>query len=120
MAEALRKIGRPPVIYSRKNFGPDFEHLLYTYIESGIPVLAGLKDHVIVAFGHRSSFGANPPGNQTVFTSAYNDAFVINDDNYVPYQLLHKTGLVSGSGAQASRYNFSDICDFIAPLSVLH
>ncbi len=116
MAEALRKIGRPPVIYARSNFKDNFEHLLYTYIESGIPVLAGLKHHVVVAFGHRSNFAANPAGTETIFTSAYNDAFVINDDNHVPYQLLHKTGLVSGSGAQASRYKFEDIVDFIAPL----
>jgi hypothetical protein len=117
MAEALRTIGRAPLIYTRKNFKDDFDHLLYTYIESGIPVLAGLRDHVVVAFGHRSNFAASPPlGSETIFTSAYNDAFIVNDDNHVPYQLLHKTGLVSGSGAQASPYEFADIVDFIAPL----
>ena len=106
MAEALRKIGRPPLIYSRKSclsIKQDFDHLLYTYIESGIPVLAGLADHVVVAFGHRSDFSATPPGSETIFTSAYNQALVVNDDNSVPYQLLHRTGLVSGAGAQASK-----------------
>jgi hypothetical protein len=116
MAEALRRIGRPPLIYTRSSFKSDFEHLLYTYIESGIPVLAGLKDHVVVAFGHSSNFSAKPKGRKMIFTSAFNNAFVINDDNSVPYQLLHKTGLVSGAGAQASRYKFKDIVDFIAPL----
>src|SRR6266511_5648194 len=115
MAEALRRIGRPPLIYSRKNFR-DFDHLLYTYIESGIPVLAGLKEHVVVAFGHRSNFGAKPSGVGTILTSAYNEALVVNDDNHVPYQLLHKTGAVSGPGAQSSKYRFSDILDFVAPL----
>lgn len=119
MAEALRKIGRPPLIYSRKScesIKQDFDHLLYTYIESGIPVLAGLADHVVVAFGHRSDFSANPPGAETIFTSAYNQALVVNDDNSVPYQLLHRTGLVSGAGAQASKFKFDDIVDFIVPL----
>jgi hypothetical protein len=116
MAEALRRIGRPPLIYSRKNFKDDFDHLLYTYIESGIPVLACLKEHVVVVFGHRSDFGVNPPGTGTIFTSAYNDALVINDDNHVPYQLLHKTGAMSAPGAQVSKYKFEDIIDFVAPL----
>jgi len=115
MAEALRRIGRPPLIYTRKNF-PDFDHLLYTYLESGIPVLAGLRDHVVVAFGHRSNFTAVPAGTGTFFTSAFNDALVINDDNHVPYQMLHKTGAPSGPGAQSSVYKFTDIVDFIAPL----
>ncbi len=115
MAEALRRVGRPPLIYSRANF-PDFDHLLYTYIESGIPVLAGLREHVVVAFGHSSNFGATPPGAGTILTSAYNDALVINDDNHVAYQLLHKTGDGAGAGAQTSKYNFKDIVDFVAPL----
>jgi len=96
MAEALRRIGRPPLIYTRQSFKDDFEHLLYTYIESGIPVLAGLKDHVVVAFGHRSNFAIKPPGAETILTSAYNEAFVVNDDNHVPYQLLHRTDSCRG------------------------
>jgi hypothetical protein len=117
MAEAVRKIGRPPLIYTRANF-PDFDHLLYTYIESGIPVLAGMKQHVVVAFGHSSNFGTklSGPAAAPLFSSVFCDALIINDDNAVPYQLLHKTGMVSGPGPQASKYQFSDIVDFIAPL----
>lgn len=116
MAESMRRIGRPPLIYTRKSFKEKFDHLLYTYIESGIPVLAGLKDHVVVAFGHSSVFSNKIPGNDAIYSSAFNDAFVINDDNYVPYQLLHKDAKKTGSGAQASEYKFEDIVDFIAPL----
>lgn len=117
MAEALRSIGRPPLIYTRRVSGDSsFEHLLYTYIESGIPVLAGTKDHVVVAFGHRSSFTANLPGSETIYSSQFNDAFVVNDDNHVPYQLVQRTGVVSGAGAQASKYTFKDIVDFIVPM----
>jgi len=116
MAEALRRIGRPPLVYTRRNFKADFDHLLYTYIESGIPVLAGLKEHVVVAFGHRSIFGNHSAGNGTIFTSAYNDALVVNDDNHVPYQLLHRAAVASAPGAQVSSYKFEDIVDFVAPL----
>jgi hypothetical protein len=114
MAEALRRIGFGSVIYTRRRF-PEFDHLLYTYIESGIPVLAGLKDHVVVAFGHRSNFSTAPSGSGPFFTSGYNDAFVINDDNAVPYQLLHKSA-ASGIGAHSSKYHFEDIVDFVVPL----
>ncbi len=114
MAEALRKIGRAPIIYTRNSFPKDFDHLLYTYIESGIPVLAGLKEHVLVAFGHRSDFSIKPPTSGTLFTSLYNNAFVVNDDNTIPYQILHRTKSVSGP--QSSKYTFNDIIEFIAPL----
>jgi hypothetical protein len=113
MAEALRSIGRPPLIYTRQVFGKSFEHLLYTYIESGIPVLTGVKGHVVVAYGHRSSFTANLPGSETIYSSQFNDAFVINDDNHVPYQLVQRT---AGAGAQASKYTFKEILDFIVPM----
>ena len=79
-------------------------------------MLVGLREHVVVAFGHSSNFGATPPGAGTILTSAYNDALVVNDDNHVPYQLLHRTGAGSGAGAQTSKYNFKDIIDFVAPL----
>jgi hypothetical protein len=113
MAEALRSIGRPPLIYTRRILGDNFEHLLYTYIESGIPVLAGVKGHVVVAYGHRSSFTADLPGSETIYSSQFNNAFVINDDNHVPYQLVQRT---AGAGAQASKYTFNEILDFIVPM----
>jgi hypothetical protein len=116
MAEALRRLGFSPLIYTRLRFPSDFDHLLYTYIESGFPVLACLADHVVVAFGHRSDYSITPTGTATFFTSEYNIAFVVNDDNEVPYQLLNKSGTISDAGAQSSQYKFSDIQEFIVPL----
>jgi hypothetical protein len=56
LAEALRRMRFSPLIYARDIYNDSFEHLLYTHIESGIPVLAALRDHVVVLFGHVSDF----------------------------------------------------------------
>jgi len=117
MAEALRRLGFGSVIYTRALYRTQFDHLLYTYVESGIPVLAGTKDHVLVAFGHRSDFSITPPAAPgPIFTSQFNSALIINDDNAVPYQLLHENGAISGPGAQSSRFKFTDVVDFVVPL----
>jgi hypothetical protein len=116
MSEALRRVGLAPIIYTRHSFPKEFDHLLYTYIESGIPVLAGLPEHVVVAFGHRSDYSTTVASKPIIYTSEYNNAFVINDDNGVPYQLLHKNKTSAPSGSHTSKYDFSKIEDFIVPL----
>lgn len=93
MAEALRQIKFASVIYSRKAFTGSFDHLLYTYIESGIPVLAAFQNHVVVLFGHQSDYAnvqaaAPTKGLPYILSSAFNRAFVGNDDNGIPYQVL--------------------------------
>ena len=115
MAEALRRLRFSPLIYNRKNFPDDFDHLLYTYIESGIPVLISLEKHVVVGFGHKSDYSAGPSGaGGWIFSSSFNRSFVINDDNAVPYQLLHD----KKSGAEGeSKFEFGDIRSFVAPLA---
>ncbi len=65
---------------------------MYTYIESGIPLLAAFERHVVVLFGHRSDFSsvgaASPDSQPFVFSSNFNRAFIGNDDNGFPYQVL--------------------------------
>ena len=61
MAEALRRIGFSPVTYTRDRFTADFDHLLYTYVESGIPVILATKRHALVAFGHKSDYALPNP-----------------------------------------------------------
>jgi hypothetical protein len=96
MAEALRRVNFSPVIYSREEFGNTFEHLVYTYVESGIPVLAAFERHVVVLFGHQSDFSTirqESPSTESpfLFSSRFNRAFVGNDDNGIPYQMLRIT-----------------------------
>jgi hypothetical protein len=119
LAEALRLQKFSPVIYSRDDFAADFDHLLYTYIESGLPLLITLPEHVIVGYGHVSNYGKVAPvaftPNDHIYTSHFNKSFVVSDDNRFPYQLLHSAGPTVGNQIE-SKYKWSDIQEFIVPL----
>ncbi len=104
-----------PVVYSRRQHGGRFEHLLYTYIESGIPLLVTLPRHVVVAHGHSSDYSTVPtigPG-EFVDSSIFNRALIISDDNCHPYQGLHQMGPTERGESQ---YYWSDVEEFIVPL----
>lgn len=115
MTEALRRLGFNPVTYSRKHFPHVFEHYLYTYIESGIPVIVATDRHAIVAFGHKSEY-VQPAVLPTTmsFSSQFNRAFIVNDDNRIPYQLLREKK--QGTGDE-SKFEFKDVESFVAPLA---
>lgn len=115
MAESLRQIGYAPVIYERSGFSDRFEHLMYTYIESGIPILAAFSDHVVALFGHRSDFSVAPAAQMMAqefsFSSQFNREFVGNDDNGSPYQRL-----ATAVGTGTMPRPISEVVQFIAPL----
>jgi hypothetical protein len=113
LAEALRMQRFSPVVYSRTHY-PDFDHLLYTYIESGLPLLITLKDHVIVGYGHESDYSLAWPHRVTpLYTSYFNRSFVVSDDGHFPYQVL-RSGNMQKMGD--SRFRWPDIQEFIVPL----
>jgi hypothetical protein len=115
LAEALRLQGLSPVTYSRTAHGEEFDHLLYTYIESGIPVLATVPEHVVVTYGHYSDF-SNPLSEEPdklLRSSSWNSELMISDDNCQPYQRMVKA---SPPPVDASRYTWSDVQEFIVPL----
>ncbi len=117
MAEALRQIGYSPIIYDRNRYNTpgEFEHLMYTYVESGIPILAAFKEHVVVLFGHRSDFSSPETelkdAQPFVFSSRFNREFIGNDDNGFPYQVLGNLNTDRGIP-----YKLSDVQQFIAGL----
>lgn len=129
LAEALRRLNFAPLLYSRDQYAqipqqschPDnFEHLLYTYIESGIPVLAAFDNHVVVLFGHVSDYSkvsnlTPVAGCNFIYSSALNWAYVGNDDNGFPYQLI-----TNNVGQQPQQlympYSINQIKQFVAPL----
>lgn len=115
MAEALKQHRFEPLIYTRDQHKSEFEHLLYSYIESGIPCLVGVPDHVISAYGHFSTIEATliQDDGKWHYSSAFNQGLVVSDDNTYPYQPLHRVG---SSDAGDSRYKFDQIDSFIAPL----
>lgn len=115
MGEAFRRSRFEPLIYTRHEHKEKFEHLLYTYIESGIPCLVGVPGHVVAAYGHFSDIEASliPNDKQWHYSSQFNRGLVISDDNTYPYQPLHKQGPAKPTD---SRYKFDEIDSFIAPL----
>jgi len=119
MAEALRQIGLSPLIYERESYPKDFEHIMYTYVESGIPVLASTNDHVVACFGHFSDYGKAVNTKLRKFqrfsSSFFNQGFIINDDNAIPYQRLPLNN-AGKSQPIDSMIPFKEVEAFTAPL----
>jgi hypothetical protein len=119
LAEGLRLKRFSPVIYSReeidKRFPGQFDHLLYTYVESGLPLLATVPGHVIVVCGHTSDYTVAHPGSATqfVYSSHFNRAYVVHDDNEFPYQMLNMDGKKE---ERDSKFDWKQIEEFIVPL----
>ncbi|MGC4073998.1 MAG: hypothetical protein QM760_16100 [Nibricoccus sp.] len=119
MAETLRREGFAPLTYFRDNYVDTFYELLYTYVESGFPVFAMLQGHVVVALGHHSDYSmVLPKGDRFVKSSVFNRAFVINDDNFFPYQRIEPktTSAATTPNPMISGYPLEDIVAFSVPL----
>jgi hypothetical protein len=114
LAEALRLQRFSPVVYSRAQY-PDLEALLYTYIESGLPLLIAVPNHVVVGYGHLSDYSrAWPsPAPDFLYSSDFNHGFIVSDDNCFPYQTLRQGGRTNPTD---SGYSWNDIQEFIVPL----
>lgn len=115
LAEALRMQRFAPVVYARKQYKDNFDHLLYTYIESCLPLLITLKDHVIIGYGHASDYARQWPAypSRRTYSSYFNEALVVSDDGHYPYQMLREG---SQKTANDSKFKWKDIEEFIVPL----
>lgn len=111
LGESMRQLGFSPLIYDRQTFKGDFDRLLYTYIESGIPVIAGVPNHVVSVFGHLSDLSQCAKQHKDGFSSDFCTGWMISDDNCSPCNTLLK-----GDGGE-SKYKAKDIDSFIAPLA---
>jgi len=65
---------------------------LYSYVESGFPVLASYTGHVVNIIGHTSKQSPDP-NDSTESAGFYNsccllDRYIVVDDNFFPYQQL--------------------------------
>jgi hypothetical protein len=119
MADGLRRVGLSPLIYERTSYPKNFEHIMYTYVESGIPILISTRDHVVAAFGHFSNYKKPVDAKQRRFkklnSSFFNQGFIINDDNGIPYQRLNLSD-DGVAGKQNSSISFKEVEAFTAPL----
>lgn len=122
VSEVLNSIGFHPELFIRelyKNDEPDFFHdILYSYVESGIPVVAAMhkKEHAVAILGHgilRSAVDAIRDlewNKQFISARHCCPSFVINDDNRLPFNFICED---EGSG---DSYRLSDVDGFAVPL----
>jgi hypothetical protein len=120
LSEMFSSFGFYPEIYFRSNM-PDpgiFSRVLYYYIESGIPVVAGLLDkgHAISLFGHVSDYSITLPTASLGHSADYVQGWIANDDNHMPYQVVPKDDVPAGRFTHCSAYKMSDIDAFVVPL----
>ena len=95
-----------PRIYG---YQPDFNEILYIYIESGIPLLLGIPEHVVTCIGHGfqpfrknkswlEGLAAPYTFNKNEFwylaTSDIYQEYIVMDDNKSPYHLITINDLV--------------------------
>ena len=122
VSEVLNSIGFHPELFIRqlyKDDEPDFFHdILYSYVESGIPVVAAMhkKEHAVAILGHGVLLSAVDTVKALDWKKPFLPArrccpsFVINDDNRLPFSFIH-----AGEGSDDS-YRLSDVDGFAVPL----
>ncbi len=122
VTEIFSSFGFYPLNYFLESFQNDentnpyqFYRLLYYYVESGLPVVAGLssKEHAITVIGHMPMpiINEHSPSNRT---SDIVRGYIVNDDNFMPYQALW-AGSPTHTGHN-SEYALEDIDRFVVPV----
>lgn len=116
VTEMFANFGLSPEIYRRENYPELFDTLLYLYVESGLPVVAALSSrrHAITVIGHISDYNASAIDDPKS-SNTYLSGLIVNDDNYMPYQVLGKNDSIA-VGPHQSHYHLNDIDAFIVPL----
>ena len=116
VTEMFANFGFAPEIYIRKNYPDLFYTLLYMYVESGLPVVAALskRRHAITVIGHVSDYNIFLPKTPKS-SDTYLRGLIVNDDNYMPYQVVRKNDMAL-AGHHQSQFKMDDIDAFIVPL----
>lgn len=117
VSEILASIGFFPEIFVKELYGENsdfFYDILYSYIESGIPVVAAMrkKEHAIALVGHGKTLPAGNPdtasaANKYLHTRHLTDSLIALDDNQLPFINLQSSG---------GTYSIDDIDAFVVPL----
>jgi hypothetical protein len=116
VTEMFANFGFSPEIYMRDQYQGLFEKLLYMYVESGLPVVAGLsgRGHAITIIGHMSDYNTALPDTPAA-SDAYLYGFIANDDNFLPYHAIRKKDPIPATG-HWSEIKAEEIDTFIVPL----
>lgn len=118
ISEIMGAIGFSPEIFVRDLYSDTslFYDILYAYVESGIPVVAGLgaKQHAVAVVGHAAvAYPRDVLSNnreKLISARCMIDRLIINDDNYLPYRG------VSLNDEGGCIHTITDIDCFVVPL----
>lgn len=135
MSYALKEFGFGARIYSKREYGNEFESLLSCYVESGIPIIVTVDDdeniaHALLAIGHTktedfeidsmlhhtnsSIEDALKSKNITIYDfDTVNKDFIFIDDNQPSYQ---KASLSEPTLHYSTEWHKCRITHFIVPL----
>lgn len=130
LTEDLAYYGFSPVLYLKNSYPLNeglFYRVLYYYVESGIPLIIGLPRHAVATFGHLKGMKHTPctahatckaVGTRFLNSCCFNQGYIINDDNFMPYRALLKQGssLPPADMKYASQFRVEDIQSFVVPL----
>ncbi len=113
ITEMFSNFGFSPEMYIKGQHRGLFDKLLYSYVESGLPVVVALPGHAITIIGHQSDF-SRPIQTLPATSYDYLTGLIANDDNFLPYHAVRRDG--SKPAGYFSNYRLSDIELFIVPL----
>lgn len=117
VSEVLTSIGFFPEIFARELYdNTDFFYdILYSYVESGIPIVAAMrnKEHAISIIGHGNIAKAMDFKNKEhrlsfIPTRLLINSLIVNDDNCLPFKKINFSN--------NEKYNINDIDAFVVPL----
>lgn len=123
--DVFKDLGFSPIVVRKKNNSDlDFNNELFTYIESGIPLVACMskKNHAIALIGHgkinyeRLNLLSD---RDIILTSELQDTVIVQDDNIFPYQELSYNSVNPfdySDEMDNKQYVFQDIDYLIVPL----
>lgn len=116
VSEILTSIGFYPEIFVKGLYKEDefFYDILYSYIESGIPIVGAMrkKEHAIAIVGHgklKNTQAVLNSCNDQRFVNARKlvESLVVHDDNRLPFNTVFRS---------AGNYCISDVDAFVVPL----
>lgn len=92
---SLSKIGFGSMIYHAKlDKQEEIKRILYSYVESGIPLIIGIENsektfrHAIVCFGHEQIHKVQNQEESILDIADWHRNFIVMDDNLSPYHFL--------------------------------
>ncbi len=112
ISEMFSKLGFHPLVLKKNTHNPDeFFQAVYSYIESGIPMVGAMtkKEHAVAIIGH-SKIDKNKIANATesiINLADYLEDFIISDDNELPLSKISRSN---------HKYIFDDLDYVIIPL----